>query len=67
MPEQQLEHYWTVKDVAARLHCSDDTVKRWLGNGSLAKTKAGGRTLVSETDLQAFLTHSTKAEKRTAA
>jgi len=55
-----IEQYWTTKEVAARLKCSKDSVKRWLGNGSLKKTKAGGNTLISETNLQDFLKRSTE-------
>lgn len=55
-----LEIYWTIKEVAARLKKSEDCVKKWLGSGRLKKTKAGGSTLVSETDLQQFLRESTE-------
>lgn len=55
-----IEQYWTTKQVADRLHVSNDCVKKWLGRGILTKTKAGDRTLVSETALQDFLRRSTK-------
>ncbi|HZL29177.1 MAG TPA: helix-turn-helix domain-containing protein [Acidobacteriaceae bacterium] len=63
MPKQ-LEMYWTVNQVAERLHVTPGGVRKWLGSGKLAKTKAGANTLVSETALQAFLKRSTKAKGR---
>jgi len=54
------EQYWTTKEVAARLRVSHDCVRRWLSKELLAKTKAAGRTLVSETQLQDFLRRSTE-------
>ena len=54
------EVYWTSKQIAERTHSSVDAVKKWLGSGRLNKTKAGGKTLVSETDFQKFLRESTE-------
>ena len=54
-----LEEYWTIDQVASRVHVSPETVKKWLTNGLLPRTKAGKRTLVTETDLQAFIRKST--------
>ena len=56
----QFEQYWTIPQVAERIHASEPSVKRWLGNGDLQKTKAGGKTLISETHLQDFLRRSTE-------
>ena len=56
----EIEQYWTTRQVAERLHASVHTVKKWLSCGSLRKTKAGDKTLVSETHLQEFLRRSTE-------
>ena len=55
-----IEVYWTTKEVAERLRKSPDAVKKWLSSGALKRTKAGGSTLISETNLQAFLKESTE-------
>jgi excisionase family DNA binding protein len=60
------EQYWTTKQVAERLHCSVDTVKHWLILGKLRKTKAGAKTLVTETHLQEFLRRSTEQAEKAA-
>jgi excisionase family DNA binding protein len=51
----ELEQYWTMEQVAERIHASLPSVKRWVGNGSIKKTKAGAKTLITETALQDFL------------
>lgn len=51
----QIEQYWTVEQVAERIQCSAVSVRRWLAHGKIEKTKAGSRTLISETALQTFL------------
>jgi excisionase family DNA binding protein len=53
----------TVKQVAERCHVSVHTVKNWLRTRKLAKTKAGGRTLIKEADIQT----SKRANQRNAA
>jgi excisionase family DNA binding protein len=50
-----LELYHTIRQVAERLHAGESTVKRWISTGRLRPTKIGDRTLVTETDLQAFV------------
>lgn len=55
----QVEQYWTVEEVAKRLRSSVPSVRRWVGQKRLKKTKAGSRTLISETSLQNFLREST--------
>ncbi len=60
MSNATLEHYWTTKQVADRLHVSTDCVKKWLGRGTLQKTKAGSKTLITESALQEFLKASTE-------
>ena len=59
----KLEVYWTTKQIAERTQSSPDAVEKWYNKG-LRRTKCGGKTLVSETDFQAFLKSST--EKRAA-
>lgn len=56
----QFEQYWTMEQIAERVHASVPSVKRWIGNGSLKKTKASGKTLISESALQDFLRESTE-------
>lgn len=55
----QLEVYHTTKQVAERLHKSEECIKKWFNRG-LRRTKAGHSTLISETDLQDFLRRSTE-------
>jgi excisionase family DNA binding protein len=55
----KLEQYWTTKQVAERLHCTESCVKRWLWSGKLERVKAGDRTLITETEIQAFIVRST--------
>ncbi len=54
----------TIQQVAERCHVSVDAVKGWLRTRKLVKTKAGGRTLVKESDLQEFLKRSTEKSQR---
>ncbi len=55
---------FTIPQVAERCHVTVDAVKGWLRTRKLKKTKAGGRTLVREADLQDFLTRSTEKIQR---
>jgi excisionase family DNA binding protein len=57
--EIAMERYWTTKQVAERLCVSTDCVKKWMSSGKLARTKFGGMTRISETDLQDFRRRST--------
>lgn len=60
MADLTFEQYWTIKQVAERLHVSPSSVKKWLGARKLQKTKAASATLISETHLQEFLRRSTQ-------
>lgn len=48
----------TTKEAAEVLRVSHWTVSAWLSQGKLKRTKAGGRTLISKMDLEAFITRS---------
>ena len=50
-----MEKLLSVPEVASYLRCSPYSVRNWLRLRKLKKTKASGRTLVSESDLRAFL------------
>jgi excisionase family DNA binding protein len=45
----------TTKEAAEMMRVSHWTVSAWLSQGKLPRTKAGGRTLIAKTDLEAFL------------
>ena len=60
-PKAQAEIYWTIKELGNRLHVGISTVNRWIATNQLVRTKAGGKTLISETNVQAFLKASTEA------
>ncbi len=45
----------TTKEAAELLRVSPWTISAWLSQGKLRRVKAGGRTLISKTDLEAFL------------
>ena len=50
-----LEKLFTKKEAAAALRVSIYTVDAWLTQGKLSKVKAGGRTLIAESELERFL------------
>ena len=50
------DELYSVKGAAAWLGgVSKWTVHAWLGQGKLKKTKVGSRTMIRESDLQAFV------------
>lgn len=50
------EHYLTPAQVAAEVHVTVVTVRRWINTGALRATKAGPRKwMVRRSDLDAFL------------
>lgn len=51
----------TTKEAAELLRVSHWTVSAWLSQGKLQRVKAGGRTLIAQADLQAFLRRSDEA------
>jgi excisionase family DNA binding protein len=51
-----VEHLFSVEQAAERLGgISKWTVHAWLSKGKLRRTKVGSRTMISESDLKAFL------------
>jgi excisionase family DNA binding protein len=52
----------TTKEAAELLRVSHWTVSAWLSQGKLTRTKAGGRTLISKADLEAFLRRSSESK-----
>ena len=52
----------TTKEAAELLRVSHWTVSAWLSQGKLRRVKAGGRTLIAKTELEAFLTRSSDSE-----
>jgi excisionase family DNA binding protein len=56
MPQAILSEIRSVEEAARRLGgVSKWTIYAWLSQGKLKKTKIGGRVMISETDLQAFI------------
>jgi excisionase family DNA binding protein len=52
-----LDSLFSVEQAAERLGgISKWTVHAWLSKGKLRRTKVGSRTMIRESDLQAFLT-----------
>jgi len=45
----------TTKEAAELLRVSHWTVSAWLSQGKLKRTKAGGRTLIAMSEIEAFL------------
>jgi excisionase family DNA binding protein len=52
----------TTKEAAELLRVSHWTVSAWLSQGKLKRVKAGGRTLIAKTDLEAFLKQSSASQ-----
>jgi len=52
----------TTKEAAELLRVSHWTISAWLSQGKLKRVKAGGRTLIARTELEAFLTRSSKPQ-----
>lgn len=50
------------KEAAELLRVSHWTISAWLSQGKLRRVKAGGRTLIAKSDLEAFLRRSDKDE-----
>ena len=52
---EPLPRLLTVEEVAEICRVTGRTVRRWIADGELATYRLGGRVLVSENDLAAFL------------
>ena len=50
-----IEKHYSVRDVAEALNVAEITVRIWLNKGKLGYVKAGGRTLISQSQLDAFI------------
>jgi excisionase family DNA binding protein len=51
-----VDKLYSIKDAGQRLGgISPWTIQAWLSKGMLKRTKAGRRTLISETEIQRFL------------
>jgi excisionase family DNA binding protein len=57
----------TTKEAAELLRVSHWKVSAWLSQGRLPRIKAGGRTLIARTDLEAFLRRAQPNPLRTGA
>jgi predicted DNA-binding transcriptional regulator AlpA len=62
LPERKVTAFYTVPELATMLRKSESTVYRWSSEAQLGKptvgprfTKIGGRLVVSDVDLQAYL------------
>lgn len=68
-----MTNYLSVAEAAAQIKVSPWTIRYWMTKGRLARFKAGGRTLILASDLEALVRRETSAEaaarnsKRTAA
>jgi excisionase family DNA binding protein len=47
--------FFTIAEVAERLHVATRTVRRWIKNGDLVVHRVGGVVRVAESDLRTFL------------
>jgi excisionase family DNA binding protein len=47
--------FFTISEVAERLHVSARTVRRWIEAGDLVAHRIGGIVRIAESDLRAFL------------
>jgi excisionase family DNA binding protein len=57
----QLGALLTTKEAAELVRVSPWTVSAWLSQGKLRRVKAGGRTLITKADLEAFVRRSSHA------
>jgi excisionase family DNA binding protein len=63
METEKLERLWTVARAAEYLNVSKFTLYRWLSEGRLQRSKAGGRTLVRESELLKMIEDGAPARK----
>ncbi len=50
-----IERFYTVREVAANLLVSEKTVRRWIDVGELTAHRLGRQIRISEADLLAFI------------
>ena len=63
METEKLERLWTVARAAEYLNVSKFTLYRWLSQNKLQRSKAGGRTLVRESELTKLIEDGAPARK----
>jgi excisionase family DNA binding protein len=62
-----LEALFSVEEAALKLGgLSKYTIHAWLSSGKLRRTKVGSRTMIRESDLQAFINACNPANSATA-
>jgi excisionase family DNA binding protein len=54
----------STKEAADLLRVSHWTISAWLSQGKLRRVKAGGRTLIAKSDLEAFVCKSSHENSR---
>jgi excisionase family DNA binding protein len=57
--------FFTIAEVAERLHVATRTIRRWIKNGDLIAHRHGGVVRISDGDLRAFLAASPGSGVRT--
>lgn len=50
-----IEHFYTVREVAANLLISEKTVRRWIDVGELTAHRLGRQLRISHSDLETFI------------
>jgi excisionase family DNA binding protein len=58
------ERYYTIKDVAERLHVSEKTVRNWITQRKLRAVRAGHVWRITENALREFLRETGEGENR---
>lgn len=53
--EPNMQSFYTTEDVAQQLHCSNDSVRRYITTGKLKASNATGRWLICKPDIESFL------------
>jgi excisionase family DNA binding protein len=53
-PDDQIK-FFTIAEIAERLHVAARTVRRWIAAGDLVVHRVGSVVRISERDLRAFL------------
>jgi excisionase family DNA binding protein len=58
-----MEKLYSVAEGAGAIKVSIWTLRKWISEGRIRKTKCGGRTLVSESALEQFLVDCNKPKQ----
>lgn len=62
-----VDNLLSIEEAAIKLRCSPASVRLWLSQGRLRRTKVATRTLIARTDLEEFVRASTAAAEAKAA